>query len=77
MGDNMVLLQLDNNRIVSLNHNVINYVMTRDEKFVEYTYATVQSILKKSALISEVGEKERRLFFDKLRDKIEHCRSKV
>jgi hypothetical protein len=77
IGDNMVLLQLDNTRIVSLNHNVINYIMTRDEKFANYTYDTVQSVLKKSSLISEVGEKERRLFFEKLRDKIHQCKAKV
>ncbi len=69
-GDNTVIIQLDNARIVSLNHNVINYIMTRDEKFVEYTYETVQKVLKKSALISDAGEKERTLFFEKLRNKI-------
>ncbi len=70
MGDNTVIIQLDNNRMVSLNHNVINYIMTKDERFVDYTYQTVQTLLKKSTLISEVGERDRTLFFDKLRDRV-------
>jgi hypothetical protein len=71
LGDNTVIIQLDDTKIVSLNHNVINYVITDDEKFVNYTFDTLQTILKKSTLISEVGEKERHLFFDGLRERIE------
>jgi hypothetical protein len=70
LGDNTVIVQLDDIKIVSLNHNVVNYVMTSDEKFVEYTFDTLQTILKKSTLISEVGEKERHLFFDGLRERV-------
>lgn len=69
-GDNTVIVQLDNKRMVSLNHNSLNYMMTANEKFVEYTYQTVQNLLKKSALISETGEKERHLFFNNLRSRI-------
>ncbi len=76
MGDNTVIIQLDNNRMVSLNHNEINYIVTRDEKFVDYTSQTVQTLLKKSILISEVGERDRNLFFDKLRERI-HSKRKL
>ena len=74
LGDNTVIIKLDNDKIVSLNHNVINYVMTRNEKFVDYTYQTLQTILKKSTLISEIGEKDRQLFFDTLRERIHEKR---
>lgn len=70
LGDNTILIQLDNLRMVALNHNVINYIITRDETFINYTYQTLQTIIKKSSLISEVGEKERQLFFDGLRERI-------
>lgn len=76
LGDNTVIIQLDNKRMVSLNHNVINYVMTTNEKFVDYTFQTLQTILKKSTLISEIGEKDRQLFFDTLRERI-HARRKL
>ncbi|MEO6915637.1 MAG: hypothetical protein ABI151_08330 [Chitinophagaceae bacterium] len=69
-GDNTVIVQLDNKKIVSLNHNTLNYMTTSNERFVEYTCQTVQNLLRKSALISETGEKERHLFFNKLRWRI-------
>lgn len=69
-GDNTVIVQLDNTRLVSLNHNALNYMMTSDKKFVDYTWQTVQNLLRKSTLISETGEKQRTLFFDKLRSRI-------
>ena len=77
LGDNTLVIQLDNNRMVALNHNVMNYITTRDEKFVNYTFQTLQTHLKKSTLISEVGEKERELFFDGLRERIEIKRKLV
>ena len=70
LGDNTIIIQLDNNRLVALNHNNMNYSITRDENFVNYTYQTMQSLLKKSTLISEVGEKERELFFNGLRERV-------
>ncbi len=71
IGDNTVYMELDDLRIVSVNHNVLNYIMTTDPVFVEYTRKTIEHLLKKSTLISEVGEKERHLFFDTLRQRID------
>src|SRR5437868_10298683 len=70
LGDNTLLIQVNNERIVSLNHNVINYAITTDERFVEYSWQTMNTLLKKSRLISEIGEKDRQLFFDSLRQRI-------
>jgi len=70
LGDNTLLIEIDHQRMVSLNHNVINYVITTDEKFVEYSWQTMNTLLKKSTLISEIGEKDRQLFFNNLRQRI-------
>ena len=70
LGDNTIAVELDHERMVFLNHNVINYVQTRDPAFVEYTFQTLQTLVKKSTLISEVGERERENFFDALRERI-------
>jgi hypothetical protein len=56
--------------MVFINHNVMNYIMTNNDQFIEYTHDTIQVLLKKSTLISEVGEKDRQLFFDNLRERI-------
>jgi hypothetical protein len=75
-GDNSVLVQVNNERMVFLNHNIINYVMVTDERFVEYSWQTMNTVLKKSTLISEAGDKDRELFFDTLRQRI-HDKKKL
>ena len=70
VGDNSILIEIDNERMVYLPHNLINYAMTTDEKFVEYSWQTMNIFLKKSTLISETGEKDRQLFFDTIRQQI-------
>ena len=70
VGDNSVLIEVNNERMACLLHNNINYAMTIDEKFVEYSWQTMNIFLKKSTLISETGEKDRQLFFDTIRQQI-------
>lgn len=70
LGDNLVVVEMDGNKTVFVNHNVINYVQTTDNRFVEYTYETMQTLLKKSTLVSKVDEQERENFFDCLRERI-------
>ena len=77
LGDNTVIMVLDGQKFVFMNHSIINYFMTRDEKFTNYVYDTLQVLLKKSTLISETGEKERQLFFDTLRHRIYEKRKLV
>ncbi len=47
-------------------HSHLNYISTKDDSFAEYTYQHFQNILHKSTLISVVGEKERRSFFNRI-----------
>ena len=44
--------------------------MTADKGFCDYTYQHIQNIIRKSTLISDVGEKERSRFFNTVREKI-------
>lgn len=44
--------------------------MTDNKNFVDYIFDTIHLLLKKSTLISEIGEKERQLFFNNMRQKI-------
>jgi hypothetical protein len=50
--------------------------MVTDERFVEYSWQTMNIVLKKSTLITEAGEKDRELFFDTLRQRI-HDKKKL
>jgi hypothetical protein len=70
-GDNSNLAVLNNTKVVYLNHTVLNVIMTKDPVFTEYTYQHFQNIMRKSTLMSFVGEKERRKFFNGMREKVE------
>ena len=74
LGDNTIAVELDSVKMVFLNHNVINYIQTTDRQFVDYTFHTLNTVLKKSTLISGVGEKDRENFFDRLRERIQEIK---
>jgi hypothetical protein len=58
-------------KVVYINHTVLNILMTKDIGFTEYTYQHYLNIMRKSTLMSNVGEKERRRFFNAMREKVE------
>lgn len=67
LGDNTYMPILNGKKIVFLTHSHLNYMNTKNEAFAEYTYNHFQNILHKSTLISVVGEKDRRRFFNRIR----------
>lgn len=70
LGDNSILLEADNIRLTFLNHSVLYFIYTRDETFNNRMFDNLQNLVQKSTLISQVGEKERIRFFNRLRDGI-------
>lgn len=69
-GDNCVLAEVGDKRVTYINHNLINFMYTRNEKFNEHTFNTFQNAIRKSTQISEVGEKDRAKFFSRLKMKL-------
>jgi len=76
LGDNTVLVEMDGIKTVFISHNIINYMMTNNQEFIDYTFETMKILLRKSTLISEISEKDRQLFFNNLRERI-HERRKL
>lgn len=70
LGDNTIMGIADNFKTVFLNYDVMNYMVTRDEKFCGDTYKDLQAIIRRSTLISNSGEKQRNIFFNILLSKI-------
>ncbi|HPH92873.1 MAG TPA: helix-turn-helix transcriptional regulator [Ferruginibacter sp.] len=70
IGDNTIYVRGAGRQITFLNHNGLNFIGTQDEGFCDYTFKNIQNIMKKSTHISVVGEKERSMFFNVLREKI-------
>jgi len=75
VGDNTNLAIVNGNKICFVNHNVINFINTRDQRFTDYTHQFLQNIIKKSMMISVVGERERTRFFNLMRNRINICRN--
>ena len=70
MGDNMQLIQLDDTQITYINHSIMNFIYTKDTNFNTYMKQTIDSIAQKSIQISDCNEKDRIVFFNKIRQKI-------
>jgi hypothetical protein len=68
---------MNDKKFVFLNHSVLNYIMTYNKDFVDYVFETIHLLLRKSTLISEIGEKDRQLFFQTLREKIDEKKKLV
>lgn len=71
LGDNTIMAVTDNIKSVFLNYDVMNYMITRDEKFCNDTYDELQTLMKRSTLISATSEKQRNIFFNALLGKIQ------
>ena len=70
-GDNCGLAEMDNMKVTFINHNLINFMFTRNQHFNNYTFDTFQNAMRKSTQISQVNQKARAAFFDRLRRKIQ------
>jgi transcriptional regulator with XRE-family HTH domain len=71
VGDNTIIATINGSRIVYLNHTAINFISTASREFADYNYDFIQNIIKKSALISVVGERDRKKFFNLILDRID------
>jgi hypothetical protein len=71
LGDNQMLVLLDDFKIAYIPHSVANFMITRDEYFCDKFHQYLQNLMKRSTLISEVSEKERARFFRIIRERIE------
>lgn len=63
LGDNTILALTDNSKTTFINYDGLNYIFTRDEAFCNYCYHDLQSLMKRSTIISETSEKQRNIFF--------------
>jgi transcriptional regulator with XRE-family HTH domain len=70
LGDNSFIAVLDDSKMSLSVHTVINYMSTRDVNFCDNVFDYIQSLMKRSTLISKVSEKERSKFFHILRERI-------
>ncbi len=70
LGNNSVVIELDEQRMSLITYNVLYYLLTKDARFSEKLYNGFNTLLASSTLISGTGEKERNKFFKLQREKV-------
>jgi len=70
IGDHSNVAVLNGKKMCFIVHNIVNVLSTQDEAFCNYSYDFIQNIIRKSTQISEVGERERVMFFNMIRERI-------
>lgn len=76
LGNNTILLTLDDQRISMITYSVLNYLITKDDRFAGKAFETFDTLLSRSSLISRSGEKERNRFFNTLREKVNQLKGR-
>jgi hypothetical protein len=74
LGNNTILLQLNEQRLSLITYSVLSYLMTPDKRFAEKAFSSFNSLLSKSTLISGSGEKDRHRYFNGLHTRVEALR---
>ena len=77
LGHNSIVVETDGIQTTYINHAVMNFMRTHDTEFCNYTKKSIDNTMKKSVLISSVGEKERSRFFNTLMNNIAVSKNKV
>jgi hypothetical protein len=70
LSDTTVLTLHDSGKTVFLNYDVLNYMLTTDESFCNQVHHKLQTIMRRSTLISSGSEKQRNMFFNILYAKL-------
>ncbi len=77
LGDNQMLVVVDDSKIAYVPHSAANYMITRDDVYCDKFHNYLQNLMRRSTLISEVSEKERSKFFRIIKDKINSRKEKL
>ncbi len=70
LGDNTILAELGDIKVTFLNHSFMHFISTKDEAFNKAMFNNLNNLMQKATLISSNDERQRILFFKRLRDEI-------
>jgi hypothetical protein len=77
IGNNSILASIGSTKIAYVSNNTFNMMSTTSADFVHENELWLNNLLRKSTLISGVGEKQRNQFFRVLRDKVDVLKQKI
>ncbi|HSN61426.1 MAG TPA: helix-turn-helix domain-containing protein [Ferruginibacter sp.] len=74
LGNNSILINLDGYKLAFINHIVLKYIYTADKLFTNKVFNNFYALTSRSALISGTGERERTIFFKKMKERLLLCK---
>ena len=77
IGNNHILIKAGNLRSVYLSLHSFNSMFTLDDHFCNETDQWLKNMIRKSSLISGVGEKQRNIFFNKAKQKVKDLMQRI
>lgn len=70
LPNNTICVRTNDEWMVYISHNVMNFLKSYNKHFGFTTHSTITNLIKRSTLISGVGERERNKFFSKLKKRV-------
>lgn len=77
IGNNSILANIGSTKLAYVSNNTFNMMSTTNADFVHENELWIRNLLRKSTLISGIGEKQRNQFFRILRDKVDVVKQKI
>lgn len=77
IGNNCILIKAGTTKFCYLSHHSFNFMLTTDFAFSEETESWLENMMRRSALISGVSEKQRNIFFSQLIGRVEGLKIKM
>jgi hypothetical protein len=74
VGDNSIVVTIENSTLSYMIHNHVNYFCTTDERYTSYHKSFLDNVMSKSILLSKSGERLRAGFFYLIHEEIEKSR---
>ena len=76
MGNDTMLLSLDDKKLSMITYGVFNYLLSSDPRFLVKITAMFDTLFSRSTLVSKTDEKARSRFFNILREKVNALKKK-
>jgi hypothetical protein len=77
VGNNCVLMHAGNTKLAYVRHQTFNTMTTQNAQFCQESEEYIQTLMRKSVLISQVSERQRNQFFQKILKVGEKLREKM
>lgn len=76
-GSNSIFVKAGEERILYLTHNILDVIVTRNSQICDSTDRWLNKLIRMSTLISGISEKERSIFFRKMKQRLTKLESSI